>query len=126
MSCLAAVRQAPVKALAHITGGGLAENLPRVLPNGCAARLDAMSWTMPPVFSWLRNGGDVAPEEMARTFNCGIGMIAIVAADAVAETTKILRDGGETVYEIGRIATRGNGPAVTIDNLTQAFDSAGI
>ncbi len=126
MSCLAAVRQAPVKALAHITGGGLTENLPRVLPDGCAARLDAMSWTMPPVFSWLRNGGDVAPEEMVRTFNCGIGMIAIVAADAAAETAKILRDGGETVYEIGRIATRGNGPAVTIDNLTQAFDSAGI
>jgi phosphoribosylformylglycinamidine cyclo-ligase len=120
-SCLAAIRAVPaVKALAHITGGGLPENLPRVLPDNCAARLDAGSWPVPPVFVWLA-GDEVAPEEMARTFNCGIGMAMIVAPGDVAETSRVLCDHGETVHEIGRIDARADGPAVTIEGLPAAL-----
>lgn len=124
-SCLAAARGAPVKALAHITGGGLLENLPRVLPDGCAARLDASCWPMPAVFGWLRDAGDVAFEEMARTFNCGIGMAVIVAADAADDTAEILRSTGESVFEIGLIDACVDAPTVTIDGLARAFRSAG-
>ncbi|HZD25683.1 MAG TPA: phosphoribosylformylglycinamidine cyclo-ligase, partial [Alphaproteobacteria bacterium] len=78
-ACLAAIRGGGVKALSHITGGGFPENLPRVLPEGVVAEIDGASWPMPPVFGWLAGLGSVASEEMARTFNCGIGMIAVVA-----------------------------------------------
>lgn len=124
-SCLAAIRGAPVHALAHITGGGLYENLPRILPADCAARLDASSWPMPAVFPWLCRSGGVESDEMARTFNCGIGMALIVAPNAVAQVTGILRSAGEPVHEVGRIEARNDGPAVTIDNLAEALQNTG-
>nr|WP_245651139.1 phosphoribosylformylglycinamidine cyclo-ligase [Paramagnetospirillum marisnigri] len=105
-SCLAAIRAGTVKALAHITGGGLIENVPRVLPEGVVAEIDGSAWTLAPVFKWLAKEGGVVPHEMARTFNCGIGMVVICAADKADEAERILTAGGETVYRIGRIRQR--------------------
>ncbi len=102
-SCLAAVRTGKIKALAHITGGGLVENLPRVLPGGVAAVIDAGAWPVPDVFAWLAQAGGVAPEEMARTFNCGIGMAAVVSPGDAAAVAKLLRAEGERVDKIGHI-----------------------
>ena len=118
--CLAALRAGQVKALAHITGGGLVGNLPRVLPDGTAATLSAETWPMPPVFAWLINAGGVAAEEMVRTFNCGIGMAAVVAPDMVDDARETFGNAGEQVYEIGRIVERGaDSPALTITGLEQ-------
>jgi phosphoribosylformylglycinamidine cyclo-ligase len=114
-SCLAAIRGGGVRALAHITGGGLIENLPRVLPDGLAARLDAAAWPEPPVFQWLAEAGGIARHEMYRTFNCGIGMALVAAPGSVAAVRAALEDAGEEVFEIGRIAERGDGPAVTVE-----------
>jgi phosphoribosylformylglycinamidine cyclo-ligase len=105
-SCLAAVRAGTLKALAHITGGGLIENVPRVLPEGVVAEIDGSAWSLPPVFKWLAKEGGVAAHEMARTFNCGIGMVVVCAADKADEAQRILTEKGETVYRIGRIRTR--------------------
>ncbi len=113
-SCLAAIRGGGVHALAHITGGGLIENLPRVLPDGLAALLDAAAWPEPPVFGWLAEAGGIAHHEMHRTFNCGVGMALVVAPESVAAVRATLAGAGETVFEIGRIAGRGDGPAVTV------------
>ena len=122
-ACLAAIRATPVKALAHITGGGLPENLPRILPEDCAVRLDAGTWSMPPVFGWLA-GNDIAADEMARTFNCGIGMVVIVPSQAAVDAAAALREDGETVFEIGNVTARGEGPAVFIDGLDRALAAA--
>ncbi|MBK8159472.1 MAG: phosphoribosylformylglycinamidine cyclo-ligase [Rhodospirillaceae bacterium] len=113
-SCLAAIRAESsklggVKAVAHITGGGLLENIPRVLPKDLACSIDASTWTLPPVFAWLRKVAGTDAQEMARTFNCGIGMILVVARDDAAHIAKTLRDAGETVNEIGRIGPRAAG-----------------
>ncbi len=105
-SCLAAVRAGTIKAMAHITGGGLIENVPRVLPPTVVAELDAACWPLPPVFRWLAEQGGVAPQEMARTFNCGIGMVLVTSADNAAEATRILREAGETVFAIGILRSR--------------------
>jgi phosphoribosylformylglycinamidine cyclo-ligase len=94
----------PPKALCHITGGGLLENLPRVLPDGLEARIDGGSWTEPPVFDWLRREGAVQAEEMLRTFNCGIGMVLCVAAADESATLDLLRAAGEQPVSIGRLA----------------------
>jgi len=117
-SCLAALATGGVRALAHITGGGLVENLPRVLPKGLGADLDATAWPLPPVFRWLAEAGGVAAPEMARTFNCGLGMLAVVdpAAVDVVETT--FREAGEAVFRVGRVVPRdGDSPRVTIDGV---------
>ena len=92
-----------IKALAHITGGGFTENIPRVLPDGFAASIDLSSFRMPPVFDWLARQGGIAESEMLRTFNCGIGMIVIVPADEAASTAALLGDAGETVVNLGEI-----------------------
>jgi phosphoribosylformylglycinamidine cyclo-ligase len=92
-----------VKALAHITGGGFPDNIPRVLPSGLGASLDLDSIPVPPVFGWLAEAGHVAEAEMLRTFNCGIGMIAVVAAGEASTLTRALRDAGETPILIGEI-----------------------
>ena len=102
-SCLAAVRAGGIKALAHITGGGLIENIPRVLPGGLTAALDAERWALPPVFRWLAATAGIAPEEMARTFNCGIGMVAVTASEDAEDVAQRLREYGETVSIIGEI-----------------------
>ncbi|NQV46326.1 MAG: phosphoribosylformylglycinamidine cyclo-ligase [Rhodospirillaceae bacterium] len=115
-SCLAAIAAGGVHGLAHITGGGLVENIPRVLPENLDADLDAATWKLPTVFSWLAKAGGIAPEEMARTFNCGIGMAVIVDAKRAVDLTKILTDNGETVFTLGTVVARGVG-AVTIGNI---------
>ncbi|SHH18945.1 phosphoribosylformylglycinamidine cyclo-ligase [Marivita hallyeonensis] len=100
---LSAVKAGGVHALAHITGGGLTENLPRVLPESLCAQIDLSAWTLPPVFRWLAETGGMSEGEMLKTFNCGIGMIVVVAADRKDEIAQVLRDAGETVSEIGTV-----------------------
>lgn len=105
-SCLAALRTGGVRALAHITGGGLVENLPRVLPEGVAAEVELGAWPVPAVFSWLAREGGVPSEEMIRTFNCGIGMAVVAEAGKAADVAAELAEHGETVHRIGRIVAR--------------------
>ena len=113
-SCLAAIAAGGVKALAHITGGGLIENIPRVIPDGLSVELDAASWPLPPVFRWLAETGGITSAELARVFNCGIGMIAIVDPAAVPSVEKSLIEAGETVYRVGRVVPRAPGGKGTI------------
>jgi len=103
-SLLPLVRAGKVSALAHITGGGLLENIPRVLPEGLHATVDADAWEQPRLMAFLQAQGAIEPEEMARTFNCGIGMVAAVRAGHVADVTAALEAAGETVFEIGSIS----------------------
>jgi phosphoribosylformylglycinamidine cyclo-ligase len=108
----------PVHALSHITGGGLTENLPRVLPEGLAARVDASSWTRPAVFDWLQQQGNVAEEEMHRVLNCGIGMVVVVPAEKADQARAHLQAQGETVHRLGKIIAReGDEPRVRLENL---------
>ncbi|WP_170344134.1 phosphoribosylformylglycinamidine cyclo-ligase [Ruegeria atlantica] len=100
---LAAVRAGGVHALAHITGGGLTENLPRVLPQGLGARIDLDSWKLPPVFGWMAKTGSIVEAEMLKTFNCGIGLIVVCAADKADDLSALLADAGETVARIGTV-----------------------
>lgn len=100
---LAAIRAGGVRALAHITGGGLAGNVPRVLPEGLGATIDLDAWRRPLVFGWLRAQGAVEPAEMLRTFNCGIGMVLIAAPERAGALAGLLRAAGEGVIEIGRV-----------------------
>ncbi len=95
-----------IKALAHITGGGFTENIPRVVPSGLAAEIDLEALSPPPVFSWLSSTGGIEPAEMLRTFNCGVGMIVIVAPEDAAALTTSLGTSGETVQQIGVIVER--------------------
>lgn len=106
-SVLALMQVVTVKAVAHITGGGLTENIPRVLPAGHAAELDVRSWCVPPVFSWLQQTGNVATEEMFRTFNCGVGMVICVAAADLPAALRCLAEQGETAWQIGQISSSG-------------------
>lgn len=107
-SCLAAVRAGYAKAFSHITGGGFLENIPRVMPKDTLAEVDTGAWTLPPVFGWLQQEGNIEAGEMARTFNCGIGMVVVVAQEHAAAAKALLAEHGETVYEIGRIV-KGDG-----------------
>jgi len=102
-SLLPIVRSCRIKALAHITGGGILENIPRVMPEGSHALIDAGAWELPRLFAFLQAGGAIEPGELARTFNCGIGMVAIVAADLADEVTTALDAAGETALRIGTI-----------------------
>ncbi|MFN4003992.1 MAG: phosphoribosylformylglycinamidine cyclo-ligase [Hylemonella sp.] len=118
---LAALQQHPctgpqqgIKALAHITGGGLLENIPRVLPEGLAAHLKKGSWPQSELFAWLQQTAGIDDHEMNRTFNNGIGMVVVVAASSAAACAQTLRGLGEQVHEIGVIAPRGDGPAVIV------------
>ncbi|MDH5772591.1 MAG: AIR synthase-related protein, partial [Rhodospirillaceae bacterium] len=124
-SCLAAIRKhsGAVHALSHITGGGLLENIPRVLPDTLSAEIDTSTWKLPPVFAWLKDAGNISAKEMARTFNCGIGMVAIVASDKADEIKTVLENNGETVFVIGKIVNRIKGADGTI--LTGAEKSWG-
>lgn len=110
---LAAVRATlAVKALVHITGGGFRENIPRVLPETLAAEIDLDAITVPPVFSWLARSGGIEAREMLRTFNCGIGMIAVVAEAGADDVMDILHENGETAIPIGRLAENDDGRMV--------------
>ena len=121
-SCLTAIRTGHVKALAHITGGGIIENVPRVLPDSLGASFFAKTWEVPPVFNWLRRSGNVDLTEMNRTFNCGIGMILIVSPDYAAEVLKILQDAGEVAAPIGEIINIiADDPRVALHDLEDAW-----
>ena len=100
---LAAVRAGSVHALAHITGGGLTENLPRVLPEGMGAEISLDAWELPPVFKWMAETGGIAPAEMLKTFNCGVGMVLAVDASRAEAIAELLRGEGETVYMLGTV-----------------------
>jgi phosphoribosylformylglycinamidine cyclo-ligase len=100
---LAALRAGGVHGLAHITGGGLTENLPRVLPEGCGAEIDLDAWDLPPVFGWLRDAGGIAEAEMLKTFNCGIGMVLVAAPEAAETLQALLQETGERVCRLGHV-----------------------
>jgi len=112
-SCLAAIRATKaVKGLAHITGGGIPDNIPRVLPVTLSARIDLAKVKVLPVFKWLAAEGGIAPTEMLRTFNCGVGMIVIVAPGEVAAVTQAFTSAGEQAVTIGEVVRIGDGPRV--------------
>jgi phosphoribosylformylglycinamidine cyclo-ligase len=106
---LALIKTCEVTSLCHITGGGLLENLPRVLPQSCQAVIDLHSYTRPAVFDWLQQAGGVAAREMYRTFNCGIGMVVCVPPQALDRALQVLREQGETPVVIGRVEMRAEG-----------------
>ena len=101
---LALMKELPVKGIAHITGGGISENLPRAMPESVHARVDINSWQQGPVFDWLADTGRIEIDEMRRTFNCGVGMTAVVGQDDVANAIRFLNEAGETAWLIGEIA----------------------
>jgi len=108
------MKQLPIHALAHITGGGLTENLPRVLPNNTVAEIDNNSWQWPAVFQWLQQQGNVETSEMIRTFNCGVGMVVVVAKENADRTIEILKQQGEQAWKLGSIlASDEETPSVT-------------
>jgi phosphoribosylformylglycinamidine cyclo-ligase len=104
----------PVKGMAHITGGGLLENIPRILPDNLCAVLQRSAWDMPPLFKWLQAQGNIAEREMYRTFNCGIGMAVVVSPEHVQQAQKLLRASGEQVWRIGEIKKRAQGEPQTV------------
>jgi phosphoribosylformylglycinamidine cyclo-ligase len=113
-SVLKLLGEVQVRGLAHITGGGLVENVPRVLPGAVRALLDKSAWPLPPLFRWLQEQGNVAEAEMHRVFNCGIGMVVVVAPGDAERASTLLRSAGETVYRIGAIEPRPAGGAATV------------
>lgn len=113
-SLLKLIEALPVKGMAHITGGGITENIPRVLPTGLTAEIKASSWTLPPLFQWLQAQGNIVPSELYKTFNCGIGMAVIVAKEHVAQAKQLLEASGETVFEIGLVRSQAAGEAPTV------------
>lgn len=113
-SLLKLIEALPVKGMAHITGGGITENIPRVLPAGLTAEIRADGWQLPPLFQWLQAQGNIVPSELYKTFNCGIGMAVIVAKEHAAQAKQLLEASGETVFEIGHIRAQNAGEAPTI------------
>jgi phosphoribosylformylglycinamidine cyclo-ligase len=111
---LALMRKLPVKGMAHITGGGLVENIPRILTESLCAELDRRAWIMPPVFGWLQERGNIADDEMHRVFNCGIGMVVVVAPEHADAAMKELAAEGETPWQIGRVRRRAPGQPQTV------------
>lgn len=111
---LAVMQKVSVKGMAHITGGGLTENVPRVLSDQVTAVIDKSAWARPKLFQWLQAQGNVAEAEMHRVFNCGIGMVVVVAPEQESRALALLRDAGETVWPIGAIRSRGPGQPQTV------------
>jgi phosphoribosylformylglycinamidine cyclo-ligase len=110
---LAALRAGlPVHGLAHITGGGLTENLPRILPETCSAQIDLDSWQLPSIFQWLASVGNISEPEMLKTFNCGIGMVLVVPAEASSQVMTFFTEQGETVFDIGELISKSGSDAV--------------
>jgi phosphoribosylformylglycinamidine cyclo-ligase len=108
------LEQVPVKGLAHITGGGVVGNVPRVLPNNLVAKIEKSAWPRPAVFQWLQQTGNVAEDEMWRTFNCGIGMVLVVAREHAAPAKALLEREGERVFEIGAVEKSSGEPDAVI------------
>ena len=102
-SILSLINNLPVNAISHITGGGLLENIPRVLPNNLAARLDSSSWTMPDIFKWLQTEGNIDSKEMYRVLNCGIGMVVVTSKNSSQAVIDCLKDSGENAWLVGEI-----------------------
>jgi len=113
-SMLAAMQKIDVKGMAHITGGGLVENTHRMFPDHLAARLERARWPRPPIFDWLQRTGNVADAEMHRVFNCGIGMVVVVAPAEAERAAELLGEAGESVYRIGSVVSRAPGAAGTV------------
>jgi len=111
---LAALEKFTIKGMAHITGGGITEHVPRILPENTVAQIDAKAWELPKLFQWLQQAGNVETQEMYRTFNCGIGMVLAVAPADVAAVTRALTEAGEQVFEIGEVRTRQPGEAAAV------------
>jgi len=112
---LALIEKLDIHAIAHITGGGFGENIPRVLPANTQAQIDGASWQWPAIFSWLQQTGNVTTHEMYRTFNCGVGMVMVIAAEEVSDALQLLNQLGENAWLIGKIvASKANEPQVTI------------
>jgi phosphoribosylformylglycinamidine cyclo-ligase len=111
---LALLKRVPVKGIAHITGGGLLENIPRVLAENLCARIDGGAWPMPPLFAWLQREGRVADGEMHRVFNCGIGLILVVSAKDAKRAQAMLKRAGEKVWRIGEVVRRARGAPQTV------------
>ena len=121
-SCLAALSVGGVHGFAHITGGGLLENIPRAFPSGLTAVIDTNAWPLPAVFHWLAKTGAVMPAEMARTFNCGIGMVVLAAPETAGDVEAALNDAGEYVIPIGTVReTSGGEDAVILENLEDGW-----
>jgi phosphoribosylformylglycinamidine cyclo-ligase len=108
-SVLALLAAMPVRAMAHITGGGITENLARVLPEGCRAVIHRKSWEVPPVFALIRDGGRVSDDEMRRTFNMGVGFVVVMGAEDAELAGQVLRESGERVFEIGEVVAGARG-----------------
>jgi phosphoribosylformylglycinamidine cyclo-ligase len=105
----------PIKGIAHITGGGIIENVPRILQQNLAARIEKAAWPRPELFNWLQREGNVAEDEMYRVFNCGIGMVLVVNASDAKPAADLLRAQGETVYEIGKVEASSGEPVAVVD-----------
>lgn len=116
-SLLEVVKRDLIKGMAHITGGGLTENVPRMLPKHLTAEIDIAAWTRPEVFNWLQKTGNVNAQEMSRTFNNGIGMVLVVSETASGEVKKALEEQGESVFKIGKLVSRGQDEGVVLNNL---------
>ena len=124
-SCRAAIRHGGVKALAHITGGGLVENPPRAVPDGLRVRLELTTWSLPPVMRWLAETGGLDPSTLARTFNCGLGMLLFVEPKEADALVEILRGKGETAMLVGVVEAGEPGPAtVVLDGVETAWPAA--
>jgi phosphoribosylaminoimidazole synthetase len=120
---LAAHKKGFIKGASHITGGGFLENVPRMLPDGLVAQIDASTWKVPAVFSWLATAGDVHIEELARTFNMGIGMILIVSPEKEHEAQTIFASARETVYKIGKLIKQEGNSAQCVLNRAEIWTS---
>lgn len=107
-SCYAAAQTGFIKGMAHITGGGLIENIPRMLPKNLTAEVDVNTWSLDGMFKWFKSEGGIVAEEFARVWNVGVGMVLVVSSENVDKARKILEENGETVYQIGRLVERGN------------------
>ncbi len=108
------MQRIPIHGLAHITGGGLTENIPRVLPDGLAVAIDTESWQLPQIFQWLQQQGNITGEEMYRTFNCGVGMVVIVPAEQADSSMQMLIESGAECWKLGEICQQGNASARVI------------
>jgi len=106
---LALLKAVPIHGIAHITGGGLSGNIPRILPDNCDCRIDATAWPRPEIFQWLQSEGSIDDTEMLRTFNCGIGLVIIVSSDTAAQAHEMLKASGETVYRLGEVQAGSRG-----------------